>query len=160
MFWKIRYFFIQIRRFIKWIPIHWDHVDNDYTDAIEVFRFQLLLIADRLEKNTHSENAKQYARRIRVVTDLMQKVYNEEYGREYMKEIEKLYGKRELVFNKIEASCLYELELKYDKDYSAEELEKINQHEGELRGKAEQKQKRAHKLLWELVEHNIHYWWD
>ena len=22
------------------------------------------------------------------------------------------------------------------------------------------KQKRAHKLLWDFIEHNIQYWWD
>jgi hypothetical protein len=30
----------------------------------------------------------------------------------------------------------------------------------ELIKESREKQKRAHKLLWDFVEHNIQYWWD
>jgi hypothetical protein len=36
----------------------------------------------------------------------------------------------------------------------------IRERRDKLWIKSYEKQKRAHKLLWKLVEHNIQHWWD
>ena len=52
------------------------------------------------------------------------------------------------------------MEIRYENDYTEEELQLIDEEKRQLIWKCRDKQKRAHKLLWDFVEHNIQKWWD
>ena len=47
----------------------------------------------------------------------------------------------------------------YEERYVDEFLDSKSKDKEEFKRVIE-KQKRAHKLLWDFVEHNIQYWWD
>jgi hypothetical protein len=95
----------------------------------------------------------------------MSKVYDEEYGTEYIDDIEFLYGKTKYEFVELEekdekGDSYYEMvhsnELAVDEKHQ-KEIDEVR-HQMFLRSR--DKQKRAHKLLWDFIEHNIQRWWD
>lgn len=160
MYWvkrKIR----QIKRVIDFLPLIWNGFDFDYRYATDLFRKQLERIADEMESDRgRLENAKTNAQKIRTAIRLMDKVYDEEYGCEYQDKLKELYGENvsdwwfEDTGKRDDSSYLrYE----YEKWDNSEEIKKA---ERKLFLESKNKQKRAHKLLWDFIEHNIQRWWD
>ena len=91
---------------------------------------------------------------------ILDKVYDEEYGCEYQDKLKELYGEKvsdwwfEDAGRGDDSSYLrYE----YEKWDNSEEIKKV---ERKLFLESKDKQKRAHKLLWDFIEHNIQRWWD
>lgn len=164
---KFTYFFYrkykQIRNVIRWIPVVWNNFDFDYSYALKAFKFQLGNIADHMESDKAvTMSATQSAQRIRTIIRLMDKVYDEEYVSEYLDEIERLYGKEEIKFVKteIEGEEYYEMTTVFEKEYTDEEIEAIEEHRLKLMIESKFKQEKAHRLLWKLMEHNIRGFWD
>jgi hypothetical protein len=104
--------------------------------------------------------ATQNASRIRTAIQLMDKVYDEEYSSEYQNKLKELYGENVLDFwfeDTGEGDGSTFLRYEYDKWDNAEEIKEVQK---KLFLESRQKQKRAHKLLWDFIEHNIQHWWD
>ena len=151
----------QVERVIDFLPIIWKGYDFDYMYSLELFKKQLERQAKLFESDKlNSDRSKQNASRIRTAIRLMDKVYNEDYGAEYQDKLKELYG--ENVYNwwfedtgrGDDSSYLrYEYE-KWDNSKEIKEVQK------KLLLESREKQKRAHKLLWDFIEHNIQYWWD
>jgi len=168
------YFFIrkysQIKNVFRWLPIIWKQFDFDYSYSIEVFRFQLLKQAELMETNGMSVSSDYNASRIRTIIALMDKVYGDyDYGEEYYEKVVGLYGNYdyeivpivETLYNPItkKEEGLFEMKQVWERDYTKEELVNINAHVDEILMESNAKQQRAHKLLWDLVEHNIQNLW-
>jgi hypothetical protein len=158
MYW-FRRKYRQIQRVIDFLPMIWNGFDFDYQYSIDLFKKQLERTADYLDSNrSYSMDAKQRASRIRTAIRLMDKVYEEDYSHEYRDKLEQLYGKDVLQWNTISAGQdKYQLKYEYEKWDNADE---INEMRVKLFKESNEKQKRAHKLLWRYIEHNIQYWWD
>lgn len=165
MKWRIKRFFYRIKRVIDFLPIIWKGFDFDYNYAIDLFQFQLKRTADYIDKKGNAINNKDIAAKIRTAIRLIDKVYDEDYTMEYYDHLEKLYGKTRHEFVELEekdgnGDPLYEMkiwnELAVDEKHQ-KEIDEIR-HQMFLVGK--DKQKRAHKLLWDFIEHNIEQWWD
>jgi hypothetical protein len=157
----------QIQRVIDFLPIIWKGFDFDYRYSIEVFRKQLERQAKHLESDLAlTVEAKNSASRIRTAIRLMDKVYDDEYGLEYMDTIEKLYGKTHYDFieltekSKHTGEFLYELKLRNELAVDEQHQKEIDEVRHQMFLKGIDKQKRAHKLLWSYIEHNILKWWD
>ena len=157
----------QIQRVIDFLPIIWKGFDFDYRYSIEVFRKQLERQAKHLEADLAlTVEAKNSASRIRTAIRLMDKVYDDEYGLEYMDTIEKLYGKTHYDFieltekSKHTGEFLYELKLRNELAVDEQHQKEIDEVRHQMFLKGIDKQKRAHKLLWSYIEHNILKWWD
>jgi hypothetical protein len=158
---KIKQFFRNIKRVLDFLPLIWKHRDYDYRYSINLFKYSLQRQADFFETDeTFSADAKQYASRIRTAIRLMDKVYNEEYGTEYLDLIERLYGKTEYKFIKIEGTDYYSMEVKNELAVDEKHQEEINKVKREMMKYCDDKQERAHGLLWRFVSHNIRDWWD
>lgn len=157
----IQRFFDQVIRVIQWIPVIWKTHDWDSAYAIDVFAYQLERTAKRLESVTHY-NGKPEARRIRMILRLMKKVCDEDYSMEWMDIEDRVFGKSKLVFHPAPefGDGMMEIHREYDRKYTAKEREMIDESMRELRLRCYAKQERAHKLLWDLIEHNIQRWWD
>jgi len=160
--WRVKRFFRNIVRIIKWIPRLWNNEDWEYNYALYLLKFKLGDIANYIEKNGHLENGEHVISRIRTAIRFMDKVYgDDDYLSEYHKQVEALYGKRIMVNNPVpDNPHLTTIEFKFVKNYSDEELVAIKKHMVLLSNESIKKQKRAHKLLWEFIEHNIENWWD
>lgn len=153
----------QIKNIIKWLPIIWNQYDFDYSYAIEVFKFQLQKTATFLKSDkTYTKCAKERGERLQMIIDLMTKVYDEDYSSEFVSQIEAIYGKDILNHRFIpsEKEGYSELKHAYELEETPEKIKEITEKKHELFLKSNEKQKRAHKLLWSLVEHNIEGMWD
>lgn len=162
----MRYYFKrkyqQFKNLFKWLPIIWNQHDFDYSSSIDVFKFQLLKIANFLESdNASAVDSKDTAKRIRMVLRLMDKIYNEEYATEYIDKMRTMYGVDILDFEFVKHDSGYSrLRYKYELTKTEEEIKEIEEVQNRLFNESQDKQKRAHILLWKLVEHNIQKWWD
>ncbi len=154
----------QVKRVLDFLPIIWRGFDFDYQYAIELFKHQLI----RTEKfmsspNTVTVNANSRAKKIKTAIELLDKVYDEEYGSEYHEQMKSIYGNNvlEWVFEDIEDTgrgdrpyyLTYEYEKWENKDEVKETFDKLFKQ-------SQDKQKRAEKLVWEFISHNIRGWWD
>jgi hypothetical protein len=161
----IKYFFKrkyqQIERVIDFLPMIWNGFDFDYSYSVQLFKKQLERQAKFFESDkSYSDRSKQDASRIRTAIRLMDKVYDEEYGCEYQDKLKQLYGDNALDFwfeDTGEGDGSTFLRWEYEKWDNSEEIEEVQK---KLFLESKEKQKRAHKILWDFIEHNIQYWWD
>jgi hypothetical protein len=158
----IKYFFKrkygQVKRVIDFLPTIWNGYDFDYSYSVQLFRKSLERQAELFESDkSYSARSKQDASRIRTAIRLMDKVYNDEYESEWVDKLKEEYGSDILDFRFEDTGrgdgTSY-LEYKY------ENLNMRSKMKKELIKESREKQKRAHKLLWNFIEHNIQYWWD
>jgi len=153
----------QIQNVFKWLPIIWNQFDFDYSYAIDVFKFQLQKTSDYLNTDKAlTMSAKDNHKRLQTIINLMDKVYNEEYGMEYYDKLIELYGadKFKHKFVPCDDKESHYMKYSYELTETPEMVEEINSKKRELLIKSIDKQKRAHKLLWDLIEHNIQKMWD
>ena len=150
----------QIKRVIDFFPLIWNGFDFDYRYAIDLFKKHLERIAKDMETNGRLECSDVNAQKIRTAIRLMDKVYDEEDGCEYQNKLKELYGERVLDWWFEDAGrgddSSY-LRYEYEKWDNSEEIKKV---ERKLFLESKDKQKKAHKLLWDFIEHNIQRWWD
>ena len=155
----------QIKKTLDFIPLIWNSYDFDYRYSIDLFKKHLEYQAFEMESRGRLEYSNVNAQKIRTAIKLMEKVYDEEYAHQYMNTIDKLYGRTHYDFVELEekdkrGEPLYRLELRNEGAMDEEHQKKIDEHRTELMKNGLEKQKRAHKLLWDFIEHNIQRWWD
>ena len=164
--WKIKRLIYRVKRLIEFIPIIWKGYDFDYYSSIELFKYQLKRTAEYLESDkAKTLEAKTNAAKIWTAVELIEKVYDEEYGTEYIDIIEKLYGKSKHEFieldEKDENGDPY-YTMKISNEFAVDETHQkvIDEVRHQMFLEGRDKQKRAHKILWSYIEHNILKWWD
>jgi len=153
----------QVQRVIDFLPMIWNGFDFDYRYSLDLFKKQLERQAKFLESGrAFTLSAKHNASRIRTAIRLMDKVYDEEYGMEYIEQIEKLYGKTHIDFVETDETDkpYYRLESKNELAVDEKHQEEIDEVRKQMMKLSQERQKRAHKLLWDFIEHNIQGWWD
>jgi len=158
----IKYFFKrkyrQIQRVVDYLPIIWKGYDFDYSYSVDLFKKSLERQAKLFESEAqNSDRSKQNASRIRTAIQLIDKVYNGDYELEWVDKLKEEYGSDILDFrfeDTGEGNGTSYLKYKY------EDLNMRSKMKKELIKESKEKQKRAHKLLWDFIEHNIQFWWD
>jgi hypothetical protein len=151
----------QIERVIDFLPMIWNGFDFDYRYSLEFFKKSLERQAKFLESDRACTlEAKQNAAKIRTAIRLIDKVYDDEYEMEWIDKIEKQFGKEALDWefeDTGDGTGSSFITNKYEKWDNAEEIKVIKT---EFVKQSREKQKRAEKLLWKFIEHNIRHWWD
>ena len=165
MIWRVKRFFRKIKRVWDFIPIIWKGDDYDYQYSIDLFKYQLDRTADYIQDRGFISDADNVASRIRTATRLMEKVYNEDYATEYLDDIERLYGKSKHEFVELDekdenGDPYYTMKITNEYAVDEEHQKEIDEVRHQMFLKGMDKQKRAHKLLWSYIEHNILKWWD
>ena len=157
----------QIKRVIDFFPLIWNGYDFDYHYALELFKKQLERQAKFMESDrAMALSAKTNAQKIRTALRLMDIVYDEKYIDDVFTHLDELHGKSKMDFvdmgedSKFGGERLYTLKITNENAINEIHQEKINKERTELIRVARDKQKRAHKLLWKFIEHNIQNWWD
>lgn len=157
----VKRFFRRVKRVMDFLPMIWKGYDFDYRYAIELFQYQLERTADFMESDrAMTMDADIRARRIRTAVELLQKVYDEEYGCEYQDKLKEMYGENVLEWSfedTGEGDDSYYLRYRYEQWDNAEEVQRMM---NKLFLESQAKQKRAEKLVWKFISHNIRYWWD
>lgn len=158
---NITWFFRRLKRVWDFLPHIWQGYDFDYRYAIDIFKYQLERAADFMESDkAMTVDADIRAKRIRTAIELLDKVYDEEYGFEYQDKLKQIYGDNVLDWwfedaGREDGSSYMRFE--YEKWDNAEEVKEMKD---KLFKESNEKQKRAEKLVWKFIEHNIKYWWD
>ena len=151
---------------VDFLPIIWKGYDWDYHYAVELFQHQLKRTAKEIRTNGNNIDKKNVASRIETAVEFLEKVYEEEYAFEYMRKIEEKYGPsrieiRELDFIDNQGNWITsEMIDVYEREYTEQELQLIEDEKDNLRNESFAKQQKAHKLVWKYIEHNIQRWWD
>ena len=155
----------QIERTLSFLPLIWKGYDWDYRYGIDLFQHQLKRTEKHIrEKGMHLHN-QNTASRIKTAVDLMQKVYEDEYSMEHYDILREKYGKSTWEF--IETGDLdengdpyYTVKTIWERAVDENHNQQIEEERHQLMKESRKKQKRAHKLLWDFIEHNIQNWWD
>jgi len=155
----------QIKNVIGWIPVVWNQFDFDYRYSLDVFKHQLSKQAKHMDSDrAMGMNSKIDAEKIRMVVRLMDKVYDEEYACEYQDKLKETYGDDvlEMEFFDIPdrpdySTMKWKFEV-YEKYESRRE--EIRENHDKWFKESHDKQERAHKLLYKLLEFYIRRWWD
>ena len=160
--WRFKRIYRQTKRFIELAPVVWNGDDYDYHFAIELFATQLNRTADLLANDSNRLDGVTQASKIRAATSLLDKVYSEGYHQEVYDILERMYGEPEMRFEPLnDGSDNYSFEDFWwenavDKDHNDE----INELLDAMIKQANEKHKRAEKLVWQYIHHNITNWWD
>jgi len=147
-------FFHKIKNILSWIPILWKQDDTSYTYSLTLFKLQLINMANKFEEEGYMYGY----HRIETIIKLMDKVYQYEYAKEYEAGLKKSYGNFLVVYEKDELGYVIP-KVKWPKGlYSEKERASLELIWSGLFNQSAEKQRRAHKLLWKLIEHNIQKW--
>lgn len=155
----------QIKRVVDFLPIIWKGYDWDYHYAIELFQHQLKRTAKEIRIRGNAVDRENTASRIETAVELMERIYDEEYAFEYSTKIEEKYGQSSFEFKELDelderGDPYYEMVEVWERDYTESEQLLIEEEKNTLMHDSRAKQKKAHKLLWNYIEHNIQGWWD
>lgn len=146
--------FHKIKNIFHWIPILWKQDDTNYIYPLNLFKIQLINMANRFEIEGYMYGY----HRIETIIKLMDRVYNYEYANEYCESLIRPYGPFSLNFLKNKKTGKLDMVVNWEREYTNSELEQLKIiHKTAFEISAE-KQRRAHKLLWKLIEHNIQKW--
>jgi hypothetical protein len=157
----IKSYFRKIKRTLEFIPIIWNGYDFDYRYALDLFHYQLSRTANLLESDqVYSVNAKQDARRLRTILELMNKVYDEEYRMEHFEQMRRFWGGFDWDWEDNNDGTVTYKGTKWKFAHTPEQQAKAEIQFSSLAAAAEKKHQRAKKLLWELIEHNLEHFWD
>jgi hypothetical protein len=163
-YYKIKNFFKGISNLWKWRKIIWKDRDWDETFLIDILSLKLQNIANYFENKTNTNgydfhNNEYKAQRIRTILKLMDRVYDGYYESEYFEKLEKIYGPYEFEFVKVDNEK-YEIQRVWENNYSERELSEISKIEYRLMNESKNKQEKAHRLLWKMIEFYIQTWWE
>ena len=153
-----------IKNIIRWIPILWKDRDFDQSYLIYVMKFKIermLEYHEREDAILADYEKQRTVEGLRTALSLIQKTFiDAEYEHEWYDITEKKYGKFNLDFVSNEDKKTYSLETKYEREYTEEEIKKIEKEKRELMVKSAKKQKRAEDLTFRFIAHRINEWWD
>ena len=155
----------QIKRVVDFLPIIWKGYDWDYRYAIELFQHQLKRTAKEIRIRGNAVDRENTASRIETAVELMERIYDEEYAFEYSTKMEEKYGKSSFEFKELDklderGDPYYEMVEEWEHEYTEAELMLINEEKNAAMWEARAKQDKAHRILWQYMEHNIRRWWD
>jgi len=159
---EIKWFFRQCKRTYGYAKKAWGGYDWDYRYSIDMFSYSLERLAKSLDSpDAFSERGSADAQRIRTIIKLMNKVYDEEYALEYQDKMKELYGEDimdiEFVPYEDNPKEYYTIKHKYSGWNNEKEIEEM---QSKLFLESHEKQEKAHRILWAMIEHRIRYWWD
>jgi hypothetical protein len=169
----MKQFFKRIKNLIRWFPIIWKDQDWDDWYIFEILKFKLKNQAEYIGYHDRHRSAKRDAEIMMLCVRLIDKIQNEYYAEECM-------DYHESDYNWIESKThpdYYELDIvlkserfdEYFKKYpliykqvlsSDKNIFKINTKQGIAMNMGHINEKRAHKLLFKILEQNITRWWD
>ena len=164
---KVKQFFKRIYNLYRWFPIIWKDQDWDDHYIFEILKFKLKNQAEYIGYHDRHMSAKRDAEIMMLCVRLMDKVQHEYYGREYQD-----YYKSDMRFIPSESHPgSYEMEVEileenfddYFKKYPLiyRMVPDLNAPKEEIAYHiAKINEKRAHKLLFTILEQNIRRWWD
>jgi hypothetical protein len=163
--WRIKQFFKSINNLIRWFPIIWKDRDWDHHFIFEILKFKLKNQAEYISKRGNHLSAKRDAEIMMTCVRLIEKVQDEYYGCEYQEFFKASYKFKDSK----DYPGHYEMDIIQESEHFNDYFKKYpriyNRVKTEDKHKtaftiANMNEKRAHKLLFKILEQNIQRWWD
>lgn len=160
----VKNFFSRISRVLSYVPVVWNICDWDYAGAIDIFKYQLTRLADYLDSDSAlTVDAKYNAQRIRTAIKLMDRIFDDYYSMEYLDILEARYGDHKIsfkpIYNEEDTIKRYKMEETWIRNGKVTNREDIDDEYNKLFWKSIEKQEKAHRILWKLIQNNIRGWW-
>jgi hypothetical protein len=162
---RIKQFFRRIYNLYRWVPIIWKDQDWDHYYIFEVLKFKLKNQAEYISKRGNHLSAKRDAEIMMLCVRLIEKVQDEYYGCEYQDyhklNIRFIDSKSHPGMYEVETETISECYNEYFKKYPRiyKQVKTEDNHKTAFYIGREN-EKRAHKLLFKILEENIQRWWD
>ena len=162
---RVKQFFRRIHNLYRWFPIIWKDQDWDHYYIFEVLKFKLKNQAEYISNRGNHLSAKHDAEIMMLCVRLIEKVQDEYYGCEYQDyckiDIKFIDSKSYPDMHEIEVETISERYDEYFKKYPRIYNQvKIEDKHRTAFYIARENEKRAHKLLFKILEQNIERWWD
>jgi hypothetical protein len=165
----IRWFFIRltmsIKNVIRWLPVIWRDKDWDESFIYKILQFKLKNQAEYIATRDWHTRAKRDAEIMMTCVRLIDKINEQYYGMEYFEyydyDMFPVNPNRFLEFNvtKDELDTYYaKYPLKFKKVIAQYGLSKDRSSTALLMG--DDRQRKARKLLFKILDENIETWWD
>lgn len=156
-----------VKNLIKWFPVIWKDRDFDHCYIFDILRFKIKNMADQIEKNDGYVGCEKDVQKMRLCIKLIDLVNNDFYEDEvydYYKtehQTEKQEDGNYRLKSEVIEDKLDEYFKKYPNDYrrlSSDDLQSGRYLTAVIMGM--NRQIRANKILFNLIERNIFNWWD
>ena len=132
------------------LPLLWKINEDSFISPINLFRYQLIQLANDFEKKGRLY---EYGK-IETIIKLMDKVYKYEYATEFKKDLVEFYGDFDFsVDRKFDKD--FEFRIDWKVDMSDKMKEKLNEVVAQSFSVSAQKQQKAHTLLWRMIDRYI-----
>lgn len=177
--WRIKNIYISLSNIIRWLPVLWKDRDWDDSFIFIILREKLKNQAEYIRKQDRHTLAQYDAQRIMTCVRLIDKIIEESYESEYLE-----FYDSDIITTKLENSDLYQLDinikrsciddyfLMYPLDYKRvvlkkegwlnidEEMDKVERDRRIASNMSYNRQKRAQRLLFRILDTHIRSWWD
>jgi hypothetical protein len=161
--WPFKNFFCNIKRLFIWLPVIWKDREFDYQFLLNIMIFKLKQMEKYHMRSEilMSDDKKRILSGLRTSINLLEKTYDDTYAMEYLNEIERRFGKENLIFEACkDIPNAHELVYKFDKPYTDDELIDIDKIKSELFIRSKVKQEKAERITFSFISHRIREWWD
>jgi hypothetical protein len=164
----VRWFFIRlnasIKNVIRWLPVIWRDKDWDESFIYKILQFKLKNQAEYIATRDWHTRAKRDAEKMMTCVRLIDKINEQYYGMEYFE-----YYDYDMNFGVGESMDFKATKDELDTYYAKYPLtfKKIVAQYGDARDRSstallmgDDRQEKAKKLLFKILEQNIECWWD
>lgn len=155
--WRLNQFSLSVKNLIKWFPIIWKDRNWDNSFIYDLLEFKLTNMAKYFKERNFFVGQLREAEKMELCVRLIKKLNTEFYSSEYVDIIENKWGRQEM---KIDPSTNYLTFEFVDKNYTQDQLAEIMKETRELMTIGRNKEEKAKKILFTLMERNINKWWD
>ena len=164
----IRWFFVKsfmvVKNLVRWFPVIWKDKDWDYYFIYKILQFKLKNQAEYIGRRDWHTRAKRDAEKMMTCVRLIDKMNEEYYGMEYNQyyDFDMLTNVKRFLEFKITRDDLDTYFAKYPLTFK-----KIKAEYGDTEDRSStamlmgmNRQEKARKLLFKILEQNISLWWD
>jgi hypothetical protein len=165
---NVRWFFVKsfmaIKNLVRWFPVIWKDKDWDYYFIYKILQFKLKNQAEYIGRRDWHTRAKRDAEKMMTCVRLIDKMNEEYYGMEYNQyyDFDMLTNVKRFLEFKITRDDLDTYFAKYPLTFK-----KIEAEYGDTEDRSStamlmgmNRQEKARKLLFKILEQNISLWWD
>jgi hypothetical protein len=164
---NVRWFFVKsfmaVKNLVRWFPVIWKDKDWDDYFIYKILQFKLKNQAEYISRRDWHTRAKRDAEKMMTCVRLIDKITDEYYGMEYMDYYDYNFNfgnpSFEMDVTKDELDTYFVMyPLTFKKVQAQYGDNKDRSSTGLLMGM--DRQEKARKLLFKILEQNIESWWD
>lgn len=161
--WKIIRFWNNLKRGYELTKLTWNFCWCDHSEATDLFLYGLRRVVNHLEKHKNHEGWEYTVSRGRLIIRLAERVFGETYSYEYQEIMDAMWGKVTSYWEEPEGEGKYKTSLfnpKRPVAITETQKRQCAEDESRLFHESQEKQAKANRIFYKLLEHRLKYLWD